>query len=99
MAPILSKSDQKKMVEKLQAIKFSNECFMMSKSWWDRWTAYVDEDGKHPGRISNGDLISGKAWSEPLNWTETSLRDGIEEGRDYIPVSYTHLTLPTIYSV
>lgn len=87
MAPILSKSDQKKIVETLQAIKFSNECFMISKSWWDGWVGYVNEEGKHPGKISNADLTTSKTWNEPLNWTETSLRDDLEEGRDYMLVS------------
>lgn len=87
MAPIISKSEQKKLIESLQSDKFSNECYMVSKDWWDRWRAYVNEEGEHPGEISNIDLITSKSWSEPLNWLDISLRESIQENKDFILVN------------
>lgn len=87
MAPILTKSEQKKLIESLQSDKFSNECYMLSKDWWDRWRAYVNEEGEHPGKISNVDLITGKSWSEPLNWLDVSLKETIQENKDFILVN------------
>ena len=39
--------------------------------------------------------------SRPDDWRiyETELNKHSSDGRDSLPVSYTHLTLPTIYSV
>jgi hypothetical protein len=87
MAPVLSKAEQKQIVGSLKPIKFINECFMINKDWWDRWVAYVNDEGENPGRISNNELVEGKSFTEPANWTEISLKPNLQENKDYILVN------------
>ena len=51
--------------------------------------------------ISLGEEYEVRAWTESLQCTETQLRDAIKAVGNSADraVSYTHLTLPTIYSV
>jgi len=87
MAPVLSKSEQKQIIETVLPVLFSNECFMMNKDWWDKWKAYVNDEGDHPEKISNNELIEGRSSSVPTNWTEISLKPNLQEGKDYILVN------------
>ena len=49
--------------------------------------------------IRSSELVSESAWSSALFMSETVVALGVMEDVSRRPVSYTHLTLPTIYSV
>ena len=58
---------------------------------------YISEDGRQFEKLSECHEYEKKKRREQLQPVIDALE--IEEARDKHPVSYTHLTLPTIYSV
>ena len=80
----------------LLAILFLVICSTCAQAQFDTVINLPDTDGTNPADFS-GDSIgnNGQIFSN----TQLNLSDGGSIGDGFEAVSYTHLTLPTIYSV
>ena len=74
-------------------------CQIGDKAAMERIRSIRDIDARHHFALMCRDVREAAVYARIDDWQFRLLRAGAVGGFAFIPVSYTHLTLPTIYSV
>ena len=97
MAEIEGEMSSKRLLKPLTTSEYQS----MRQAWENKY--WPLEDSQTPGRVyvekRANDIESGDIRAEPLTSILSRDEDQVESFVSFWAVSYTHLTLPTIYSV